>query len=121
MYIHCSLSLTLSPIRLALYSTHDEGETFPRNHRSQPDSSLEKWQNVKINHARSNSDFIVLDAWMSILLNFRIRFHQYLIYHSCSISVSLNNQMMKLIVNIIRNINVTSTIKSLLGRTRPQC
>ena len=30
---------------LSLYSTHHGGKTFPRNHRSQPNSSLEKSRN----------------------------------------------------------------------------
>ena len=29
---------------VALHSTHHEGKTFPRNHRSQLNSSFEKWQ-----------------------------------------------------------------------------
>ena len=29
---------------LALHSTRHEGKTFPRNHKSQPDGSLGKWQ-----------------------------------------------------------------------------
>ena len=29
---------------LALYSTHHESKTFLRNHRSQPNRSLEKWE-----------------------------------------------------------------------------
>ena len=44
-----------------------------------------------LGRVRPNSDFMVLDTWMSILRNFHIKFHQHLIYHSCSISVSINN------------------------------
>ncbi|CAD1474642.1 unnamed protein product [Heterotrigona itama] len=51
---------------------------------------------------RANSDFMALDAWLSILRDFR----QDLIYHSCSNSVGRNNQMIKPTVNIIRNINI---------------
>ena len=62
-------------------------------------------------------------SWMSILHIFRIKFHQYLVYHCYSISVSLNNRMINPTVNIIRNMNIhaSRTIKSLLARTRSQC
>ena len=63
--------------------------------------------------ARPNSDFMILVAWMSILRNFPVRFHQHLPCHSCRISVSLNN----LTVNVIRTINATKIIKSLLELT----
>ena len=50
----------------ALYSTHRESETFPRNHRSQVSSFLEKWPQsfLIISHygcVRSNSDFMFLE------------------------------------------------------------
>ena len=63
---------------LALCSTHYEGKIFPKNHRAQPNSSIEKWQQRLLIiwlRTRATSDFILLDAWMSILCNFRIRFH----------------------------------------------
>ena len=44
-------------------------KTFPRKYKSQPNSFLEEWQ------MRPNSDFMFLDAWMSISRNFRIQFH----------------------------------------------
>ena len=56
---------------------------------------------------RANSDFMILVV--DVYFNFHIGFPWYLIYRSCSISVSLNNQMIKLTVGIIRNVNVTST------------
>ena len=46
-----------------LCSTHHKGETIPRNHRSQPNSSLEKWQE-SWHCVRANSDFMILNAWM---------------------------------------------------------
>ena len=47
---------------------------------------------------RPNSDF-----------NFHVRFHWHLIYLSQFISVSLDNRMIKLTVNIVRNINKNIT------------
>ena len=56
----------ISKFSFALYPSHREGETFPRNHRSQSDSSFEKWQEILnfLYHLtlRRNSDFMVLDA-----------------------------------------------------------
>ena len=53
-----------------LRSTRHEDKTLPRNHKSQSDSSLEKWrESFLIVYARSNSDFIVGRLWMSILHN----------------------------------------------------
>ena len=87
----------------ALYSTDHEGKTSPR--RSQPNCSLEKWQNT--------ANTCVLTATLSFWTRgclfyviFRIRFRQHLIYHSFSVSVSLNNQTMKPTVNVPRNINI---------------
>ena len=56
-------------ISFALYSTYNEAKPFPRNHKSQPNGSFEKLQNIFLiicGRVRSNSDFIppVLDAWM---------------------------------------------------------
>ena len=58
-----------------LYSTRRQGETFPRNYRLEFISSFsEKWPKSFLGCVRLNSDFMILDAWMSILRNFRIRF-----------------------------------------------
>ena len=66
----------------------------------------------RLTRVGANSDFMVLNAWTSILRNFRIGF-------SCRISVNPNNQTVKLTVNIIRHnidIHASRIIKSLLAR-----
>ena len=50
-----------------MYSTNHEDQTFPSNHRSQPNGSLGKWQK-HCRRVRPNSDFIVLNAWTSLHL-----------------------------------------------------
>ena len=77
----------------ALHCTHHDGETYPRK-------------------VGSNSDFMILNKWMPSLRNFRIRFHQNLTYHSYSVSVNPNK-----IVNVIRDVNASTTVKPLLQPT----
>ena len=43
----------------------------------------------------ADSDFMILDAWTSVVRNFRIRLHS--IYHSRGNSVSLDSQMIILL------------------------
>ena len=57
-----------------VYSTH------PRNHRWRLNSfswrMVRKFLNcLNCGRVRANSDFMILDTWMSIFRNFRIRFH----------------------------------------------
>ena len=81
----------------------------------------------EVSLTRANSDFMVPDTWMSILRNFHVGFANIWFDRSCSISASLNNQMIKLTVNVTRHTNITwhshmsRIIKSLLELTLPRC
>ena len=98
---------------IVLYSSR-KWTTFPRNHRSQLNSSFEKWQRSVVNHLtlRPNSDFTVLDPWMPILRNFL-----YQVSRTFDLKRAFNNQMTKLLTLLI-NIHGSRTIKSLLERNQ---
>ena len=63
------LILTLD-FKIKKFFSFCEGKTFPRNHKSQPNSSLEKWQSsflISGGRARSNSDFMILDLHVDVM------------------------------------------------------
>ena len=68
---------------------------------------------------RPNSDFMILDAWMSVLCDVYISTFDHLDSHWCYNNDKLNVSEIRKLRKM--HVHASKTIKSLLERTRPQC